>query len=103
MDAVIPTEIGMPTIWTVVRGQSDESTELGKNLDCADEVRENASIWMADQQRAVAHYNRKARPRVFKIGTLVPRKVFENIVERGVGKFQANWKGPYIITKAGES
>nr|CAN61463.1 hypothetical protein VITISV_005681 [Vitis vinifera] len=32
---------------------SDESTELGRNLDWADEVRENASIWMTDyQQRA---------------------------------------------------
>ena len=63
MDAVIPTEIGLPTIRTVVRGQSDESTELGKNLDWADKVRENVSIQMIDyQQRAAAHYNRKARP-----------------------------------------
>ena len=46
--------------------------ELGRNLDWADEVRESVSIQMADyQQRATAHYNRKARPRVFKIGTLV--------------------------------
>ena len=59
---------------------------------------------MADyQQRATAHYNRKSRPRVFKIGTLVFRKVFENTVEKGVGKFQENWEDPYIITKAGES
>ena len=63
MDVVIPMEIGLPTIRTVVRGQGDESTKLGKTLDWADEVRENASIRMADyQQRAVAHYNRKARP-----------------------------------------
>ena len=58
--------------------------ELGRNLDWADEVRESASIRMADyQQRAVAHYNRKAQPRGFKIGTLVLRKVFENTAERG--------------------
>ena len=61
MDAVIPAEIGLPTIRTDARGQSDESTELGKNLDWADEIRENASIRMTDyQQRATAHYNRKA-------------------------------------------
>ena len=97
MDAVIPTEIGVPTIRTVVRGQSNESTELGKNLDWTDEVRENAFIRMANyQQRAVAHYNLKAWPRV-------RRKVFENTAERGVGKFQANWEDPYIITKASES
>ncbi|RVW91290.1 hypothetical protein CK203_035429 [Vitis vinifera] len=71
-DAIIPIEIGLPTIQIDARGQSDESTELGRNLDWVDEVRENASIRMADyQQRAATHYNRKARPRVFKIGTLV--------------------------------
>ena len=76
MDVVIPTKIGLPTIRTIVRGQNDESMEL-KNLDWANEVRENASIWMADyKQRAATHYNRKARPRVFKIETLVLRKVF---------------------------
>ena len=42
--------------------------ELGRNLDWADEVRESASIRMADyQQRAVAHYNRKAQPRASKL------------------------------------
>ena len=78
--------------------------ELGRNLDWADEVRENAPIRMADyQQRTAAHYNRKARPWVFKVGTLVLRKVFENTVERGAEKFQANWEGPYIMTKTSKS
>ena len=104
MDAVIPMEIDLSTIRTVVQGQNDENMKLGKNLDWVDEIRENASIRMADyQQRAAAHYNRKARPRVFKIGTLVLRKVFENTAEKGARKFQANWEGPYIIFKAGEN
>nr|CAN72485.1 hypothetical protein VITISV_002718 [Vitis vinifera] len=78
MDAVIPTEI--------------------------DKVRESAAIRMADyQQRASAHYNRKVRPRNFKNGTLVLRKVFENTAEVGAGKFQANWEGPYIVSKANEN
>ncbi|RVW31157.1 Pol polyprotein [Vitis vinifera] len=101
MDAVIPTEIGLPTIRTDAAKQKDANTELGRNLDWADEVRESASIRMADyQQRASAHYNRKVRPRNFKNGTLVLRKVFENTAEVGAGKFQANWEGPYIVSKA---
>ncbi|RVW67544.1 hypothetical protein CK203_062360 [Vitis vinifera] len=104
MDAVIPTEIGLPTIRTDAAKQKDANTELGRNLDWADEVRESASIRMADyQQRASAHYNRKVRPRNFKNGTLVLRKVFENTAEVGAGKFQANWEGPYIVTKANEN
>nr|CAN82409.1 hypothetical protein VITISV_023301 [Vitis vinifera] len=101
MDAVIPTEIGLPTIRTDAAKQSDANMELGRNLDWTDEVRESAAIRMANyQQRASAHYNRKVRPRAFKNGTLVLRKVFENTTEVGAGKFQANWEGPYIVSKA---
>ncbi|RVW20328.1 hypothetical protein CK203_104606 [Vitis vinifera] len=38
MDAVIPTEIGLPTIRTDAAKQNDANTELGRNLDWADEV-----------------------------------------------------------------
>ncbi|KAL6312809.1 hypothetical protein AAG906_022537 [Vitis piasezkii] len=80
MDAVIPTEIGLPTIRTDAAKQGDANMELGRNLDWADETRESAAIRMADyQQRASAHYNRKVKPRNFKNGTLVLRKVFENL------------------------
>nr|CAN82844.1 hypothetical protein VITISV_005761 [Vitis vinifera] len=104
MDVVIPTEIGLPTIRTDVAKQNDANTELGRNLDWTDEVRESAAIRMADyQQRASAHYNRKVKPRSFKNGTLVLRKVFENTTEMGVGKLYANWEGPYIVSKASES
>ena len=30
-------------------------------------------------------------------------KVFENIAEPVEGKFQANWEGPYIVTRVGKS
>ncbi|RVW60648.1 hypothetical protein CK203_048847 [Vitis vinifera] len=104
MDAVIPTEIGLPTIRTETGPQDDTNAEVGRNLDWADEVRETTSIRMTDyQQRVAAHYNRKARPRSFKSGTLVLRKVFENTAETGTGKFQANWEGPYIVSKTSES
>ena len=73
-------------------------------MDWADEVRESASIRMADyQQKASPHYNRKVRPRSFKNGTLVLKKVFENTAKIGAGKFQANWEGPYIVSKSSES
>ena len=67
MDAVIPTEIGLPTVQTETGPQEDADMELGRNLDWTDEVRETSSIRMADyQQRAATHYNCKARPRSFK-------------------------------------
>ena len=33
---------------------------------------------------------------------MVLRIVFENTIEVGVEKFQANWEGPYVVTKAGD-
>ena len=30
------------------------------------------------------------------------RKVFENTTDSIAGKFQPNWEGPYLITRAGE-
>ncbi|RVW99576.1 hypothetical protein CK203_021369 [Vitis vinifera] len=96
--------MGLPTIRTEVGRQGDANVELGRNLDWADKVRESASIRMTDyQQRAAAHYNRKARPRSFKSGTLVLRKVFENTIETRTGKFQANWEDPHIVSKTSES
>ncbi|RVW96537.1 Retrovirus-related Pol polyprotein from transposon 17.6 [Vitis vinifera] len=50
MDAVIPIEIGLPTIRTDATKQNDANTELGRNLDWANEVRESAAIRMADYQ-----------------------------------------------------
>ncbi|KAL6319847.1 hypothetical protein AAG906_036916 [Vitis piasezkii] len=95
MDAIIPTEIGLPTIRTEARKQDDANAELGRNLDWADEVRETASIRMTDyQQRASAHYNRKVRLRSFKNGTLVLRKVFENTAETGEENFRLTGKAP---------
>ncbi|RVX14292.1 hypothetical protein CK203_011130 [Vitis vinifera] len=56
MDAIIPTEIGLPTIRTEAGKQDDANAELRRNLDWANEVRETVSIRMTDyQQRASAH------------------------------------------------
>ena len=104
MDAVIPTEIGMPIAQTVIQGQRDEIQELEKHLDQANEARESTAIQMASyQQRVIAYYNRKAQPCAFKIRTLVLRRVFENTTEKGIRKLQANWEGPYIVSKVGDS
>ena len=94
----------MPTARTSVQSQRNEDDELARHLDWADETREAASIQMAAyQQKVAAYYNRKVRPRVFKKGSLVFRKIFENTIEKGTGKLQANWEGPYVVSKANKN
>ena len=74
--------------------------KLERHLDKVDEVRGNAAIRMASyQQRAISHYNKKAQPHTFRVGTLVLRRVFENTTERGAGKLQENWEEPYVVSK----
>ena len=36
---------------------------------------------------------------IFQPGNLVLRKVFKNTADPVVGKFLANWEGPYIVTR----
>ena len=102
MEAIIPTEIGMPTIQTGMPDQENEELVL-KDLDTIDELRESAAVCIASYQRRIAYsYNKRVKPRMFQPGDLVLRKVFENTADLAAGKFQPNWEGPYLLTRADE-
>ena len=103
MEAIIPTEIGMPTIRTSMPEQENAELII-KDLDTVDELRELAVVRITSYQRRLENsYNKRVKPRMFQSGDLVLRKVFENTVDLAVGKFQPNWEGPYLVTRAGES
>ena len=102
MEAIIPMEIGMPTIRTNTLEQG--STDLMiKDLDIVDELQESAAIRIASyQHRLERSYNKRVKPQAFQPGDLVLRKVFENMTDPTAGKFQPNWEEPYLITRVGE-
>ena len=103
MEAVIPTEIGLPTIRTATP-ESENAESIARELDISDELREAVTIRITSYQRHLANsYNRWVKPRVFWPGDLVLRKVFENTADPTVGKFQPNWEGPYVVTQTGEA
>ena len=59
---------------------------------------------IASYHRRLANlYKRLVKPRMFQLGDLVLRKVFENTADSSTEKFQLNWEGSYIVTRAGES
>ena len=102
MEAVIPTEIGLPTVRTTASESANEES-IVKELDTSDELREAAAIRLASYQHRLANsYNKMVRPRVFQSGDLVLRKVFENTTDPRAGKFQSNWEGPYVVRRHGE-
>ena len=103
MEAVIPTEIGMPTLRTDTPEQSNNEA-VAENLDMADELREAASIRMASYQKRLANwYNKRTKPRTFQPGDFVLRKVFENTADPTAGKLQSNWEDPYVVVRAGSA
>ena len=102
MEAVIPTEIGLPTIRTATP-ESENAKSVVRELDASDEMREAAAIRVTSYQRRLANsYNKRVKPRVFQPSHLVLRKVFENTADPTVGKFQPIWEGPYVVTRPGE-
>ena len=103
MEVIIPTKIGMPTLRMDMPKQSNTEFII-KELDTTDELRETAAIRVVSYHRRLANlYNRRVKPRVFQPRNLVLRKVFENKTDLVAGKFQANWEGPYIVTRVGKS
>ena len=91
MRVIIPIEISMPIVKIVVQDQKDNDEELIRQMDWADEMQRDAVIQMASYyQRTIVQYNKKAWPQIFWTGTLVLRRIFENITKVGAKKHQAN-------------
>ena len=101
MEAIIPTEIRMPTIRTKVPEEAN-SEAITKDLDITDELWEAAAVHITScQQRLANLHNRLVKPCTIKAGELVLRRVFENTANPADGKFQANWEGPYKVVRVG--
>ncbi|GJU02719.1 reverse transcriptase domain-containing protein [Tanacetum coccineum] len=100
MEAVIPTEIGMPTFRTaeIDAAKNDEALEI--NLELLEEKREQAAIREAKSKRQMEkYYNTKVRNASFKPGDLVYRSNEASRVE-DTGKLGPKWEGPYEVTEA---
>ncbi|GJX56927.1 reverse transcriptase domain-containing protein [Tanacetum coccineum] len=99
-EAVIPAEIGMPTIKTaeVDLVQNNEALEI--NLDLLEEIKEEAAIREAKSKAKMEkYYNAKVRNTSFKPGDLVYRNNDASQAE-DTGKLGPKWEGPYEVTEA---
>ena len=87
MEVIIPTEIGLPMVKTIVQESEINEGNLEMYLDWVDEEREVGAVRMASyQQRAMTQYNKRVHPQLFHPRDLVLRQVFENTTEVGVNK-----------------
>jgi hypothetical protein len=96
-EAVVPIEVGFGSPRVELYSEDNNARGLRANLDLAQEVRDKALSRMVNRQRSIArHFNSKVRPRGFKVGDLVLRKVAVSD-PRNVGKLKPNWEGPYLV------
>ena len=90
MEAIFPTVIGWPTLRTKFLGKTNTEA-ITKDLDMVDELQEATAIRIASYQQKLTNiYNMWVRPRTFRAGDLVLRRVFENTADPTTGKFQPN-------------
>ncbi|GJY50177.1 reverse transcriptase domain-containing protein [Tanacetum coccineum] len=98
--AVIPAEIGMPTLRTtkVDLTKNDEALEI--NLDLIKEKREQAAIQEEKSKAKMEkYYNSKVQSTSFKTGDMVYRSNDASHAKDG-GKLGPKWEGPYEVTKS---
>uniref|UniRef100_A0A2N9HY76 Uncharacterized protein n=1 Tax=Fagus sylvatica TaxID=28930 RepID=A0A2N9HY76_FAGSY len=103
VEAVIPLEVGLPTLHSEEYDQDNNELVLAKDLDLAQERRDLAMIRLASYQGDLKkRYGKSVRERILTPGDLVLRKVLGSRRDPTQGKLGANWEGPYqIVSKAG--
>ncbi|RDX97003.1 hypothetical protein CR513_20282, partial [Mucuna pruriens] len=97
MEAVIPVEIGEPSIRTTLFEPNANEGELRANLDMLQEVREAAHIReFAIKSRVAKLYNRRVVSRSFRPQDLVLRKMVHKAESN---KLTPKWEGPFRVRK----
>ncbi|GJW21077.1 reverse transcriptase domain-containing protein [Tanacetum coccineum] len=96
-EAVIPVEIGMPTLRTAEVDMIKNNEALGINLDLLEEKREQAAIQEArSKAKMEKYYNARVRSTSFRPGDLVYQSNEASHAEDG-GKLRPKWEGPYEV------
>ncbi|RDX80912.1 Gypsy retrotransposon integrase-like protein 1, partial [Mucuna pruriens] len=96
-EAVIPVEIGEPSLRTKFLEPEANENELRANLDMVQEIRETTHIReFAIKARVAKLYDRKAIPRNFKSQDLVLRRMVHKAESN---KLTPKWEGPFRVKK----
>ncbi|GLU17503.1 hypothetical protein SLE2022_338670 [Rubroshorea leprosula] len=99
-EAVIPVEIGVPSFRVTHFDEGRNGQLLRENLDLLAEVREEARLrTLVYKQKLANFYNKRVRPRTFKVGDLVLRKAGLTGFETRFGKLAPNWEGLYAVAE----
>ena len=100
IEAVALVEVGLksPRVEFVSAEYNEEVLRL--NLDLLEEKREQVLKRAEDYHKKTArYYDRKVRPKSYKPGDLVLKKLLLTRKDPMHGKLGPNWEGPYIVSR----
>ena len=96
--AVAPVEVGQKSPRVEFANTKHNKEILRLNLDLIEEKREQALKGVEDYHRKTAiHYDRRVRPRSFKPGDLVLKKLLPARKDPTHGNLGPNWEGPNVV------
>ncbi|XP_070032510.1 uncharacterized protein [Nicotiana tomentosiformis] len=97
-EALIPVEVGKPTLRYSQTNQESNKEAILINLELLEGRKDLEHVRIAAQKhRMERYYNQRANFHFFKVGDLVLRKVTQNTQELNAGKLGQTWEGPYRI------
>ena len=99
-EAVDLVEVGLKLPRIKLASTEHDEEVLRLKLDLLEEKREQVLKRMEDYHRKTArHYDQRVKPKSYKPGDLVLKKLLPARKDPAHGKLGPNWEGPYIVSR----
>ena len=99
-EAVDQVEVGLKSLRIELANIEHNEEVLRLNLNLLEEKREQVLKRMENYHRKTArYYDQRVKPRSYKPGDLVLKKLLPARKDPAHGKLGPNWEGPYIISR----
>ena len=99
-EAVAPVEIGLKSPRIELASVEHNEEALRLNMDLLDEKCDQVLKHIEDYQRKTSrYYDQKVKPRSYKPGDLVLKKLLPARKNPTRGKPGLNWEGPYVVSR----
>ena len=103
MEAVLPIEVKIPSMRVLMEAKLIEAEWCQSRYDQMNLIEEKRMTALCHgqlyQQRMKKAFDKKVRPRVFREGDLVLKKI-QSFISDSRGKQTPNYDGPYVVKKA---
>ncbi|RDX65817.1 hypothetical protein CR513_55492, partial [Mucuna pruriens] len=100
MEAVLAIEVEIPSLRVLAEIELEEVEWIQQRLDQLNLIEEKRLAALCHgqlyQRRIKNTFDKKARPRMFKKGDMVLKKILPNVKDQR-GKLTPNYEGPYVV------